>query len=157
MSQALLKDRGNPPPRAAYFAHQVYADRYLELLDSPVELFVANTAPGFTISVQMTSSDVGPYACLIFHDPVATLLTAGELQQQFNGPYSDFTTAQVMYEVFLCADFALSVSWPLAIRSKTKIQVVTEEKSLPLLQVSQSITISKHHDFWVMWYIAQCL
>lgn len=90
---------GQPPTPVSTsyicFAHQVYADRYLELLDSPAELSVTNTAPGFTIAVQMTSSDVGPYACLIFHDPVATPLTVGELQQQFNGPYSDFT-AQVM-------------------------------------------------------------
>lgn len=85
-----------PHPRTVFSPHQVYADRYLELLDSPAELSVTNTAPGFSISVQMTSSDVGPYACLIFHDPVATPLTVGELQQQFNGPYSDFTTAQVM-------------------------------------------------------------
>lgn len=86
----------SPPPPHDVFAHQVYADRYLELLDSPAELSVANTAPSFTISVQMTSSDFGPYACLIFYDPVATPLTVGELQRQFNGPYSDFTTAQVM-------------------------------------------------------------
>lgn len=75
---------------------QVYADRYLELLDAPVELSVGNTASGFQISVQMTSSDVGPYACLVFHDPVATPLTVGELQQQFSGPYSDFSPTQVL-------------------------------------------------------------
>ncbi|CAM9317093.1 unnamed protein product [Ectocarpus sp. 12 AP-2014] len=74
---------------------EVYADRYLELLDYPAELSVADAASGFHISVQMTSSDVGPYACLVFHDPVATPLTVGELQQQFSGPYSDFTTSQV--------------------------------------------------------------
>lgn len=74
----------------------MYADRYLELLDSPAELTVADAASGFHISVQMTSADVGPYACLVFHDPVATPLTVGELQQQFSGPYSDFTTSQVV-------------------------------------------------------------
>lgn len=99
-----------PHPRTVYFANQVYADRYLELLDSPAELSVANTAPGFSISVQMTSSDVGPYACLIFHDPVATPLTVGELQQQFNGPYSDFTTAQVIWSSALAILSARPVS-----------------------------------------------
>lgn len=93
----IINITGRPPPYAVCFAHQVYADRYLELLDSPAELSVENTASDFTILVQMTSSDVGPYACLIFHDPVATPLTVGELQQQFHGPYSDFTTSQVAY------------------------------------------------------------
>lgn len=68
----------------------------MELLDAPTDLSMANTASGFQISVQMTSSDVGPYACLVFHDPVATALTVGELQQQFSGPYSDFTASQVI-------------------------------------------------------------
>lgn len=74
---------------------QVYADRYLELLDAPAELSVAGTSSFFKVSVQMTSPDVGPYACLVFHDPVATPLTVEELQQQFSGPYSDFTESQV--------------------------------------------------------------
>eukprot|EP00752_Nemacystus_decipiens_P009403 g8406.t1 len=97
---------------------EVYADRYLELLDSPTELSVGSTTPGFSISVQMTSSDVGPYACLIFHDPVATPLTVGELQQQFSGPYSDFTTAQVgivwPWQMDLLGDGVFSIPMPVS-------------------------------------------
>eukprot|EP00903_Cladosiphon_okamuranus_P011055 g10437.t1 len=97
---------------------EVYADRYLELLDSPAALSVANKAPGFTISVQMTSPELGPYACLIFHDPVATPLTVGELQQQFNGPYSDFTSAQVgivwPWQMDLLDDGVVSIHVPVS-------------------------------------------
>ena len=76
---------------------QVYADRYLELLDSPPELSAPeDNTSSFHISVRMSSPDFGPYACLVFHDPVGTPLTIGELQQQFSGPYSDFTTSQVI-------------------------------------------------------------
>lgn len=76
---------------------QVYADRYLELLDSPPELSAPeDNTSNFHISVRMSSPDVGPYACLVFHDPVGTPLTIGELQQQFSGSYSDFSTSQVM-------------------------------------------------------------
>lgn len=83
---------------------QVYADRYLELLDYPAELSVANAASGFQISVRMTSPDFGPYACLVFHDPVATPLTIGELQQQYSGSYSDFTTSQVTHKSCVSVD-----------------------------------------------------
>lgn len=84
---------GRPDP--GFVPNQVYADRYMELLDVPAELSAATADSGFQISVQMTSSGMGPYACLVFHDPVPMPLTVGELQQQFSGPYTDFTATQV--------------------------------------------------------------
>lgn len=83
-------------PDSGLLPNQVYADRYMELFDVPAELSVATADSGFQISVQMTSLDMGPYACLVFYDPVPTPLTVEELQQQFSGPYSDFTATQVI-------------------------------------------------------------
>lgn len=87
-----------PREIASRISPQVYADRYLELLDAPVELspLESGDSSGFRVSVQMSKPGVGPYACLVYHDTVASPLTVGELQQQFSGPYSDFTTNQVL-------------------------------------------------------------
>lgn len=70
----------------------------MELLDAPAEISSAS----FQISVQMLSTEIGPYACLVYHDAILTPLTLGELQQQFSGPYTDFTTDQVT-QTFKCA------------------------------------------------------
>lgn len=80
----------------AMSTHQVYADRYLELLDAPVELSAIDHASGFQLSVQMISSEVAPYACLVYHDPPPAPLTIEELQEQFGGPYTECTQSQVM-------------------------------------------------------------
>ncbi|CAM9166684.1 unnamed protein product [Ascophyllum nodosum] len=74
---------------------EVYANRYLELHNAPLELSVSEDSSVFQVSVQKSKADVGPYACLVFHDPAATPLTVGELQQQFTGAYCDFMPSQV--------------------------------------------------------------
>ncbi|CAM9467492.1 unnamed protein product [Choristocarpus tenellus] len=72
---------------------EVYADRYLQIIDAPDSL--AEAGAKFHISVQIVMEDFGPYACLVYHDPPPTPLSVGELQHQFCGPYSDSTEAQV--------------------------------------------------------------
>lgn len=75
---------------------QVYADRYLELLHAPAGSSLYSHIPGFQISIQMKSPELGPYACLVFHDPIPTPLTIAELQEQFTTSYTDAAMTQVL-------------------------------------------------------------
>ncbi|CAM9330673.1 unnamed protein product, partial [Discosporangium mesarthrocarpum] len=72
---------------------EVYADRYLEIIEAPTSLL--ETGANFRILVQMLSEDFGPYACVVYYDPVPATLSVGELQHQFCGPSSDSTASQV--------------------------------------------------------------
>ena len=81
---------------------QVYADRYIDLLDAPAELspLEFGDSSGFRVSVQMRKPGIGPYACLVYHDTVSSPLTVGELEEQFSGPYSESTTNQVLLTLY---------------------------------------------------------